>query len=371
MTRLARLVLLPSLTLAGVLLGAACNGKAATRVQAPAPPPVIVGQAVRRTVPVSLHAIGNVESVASVALRSRVAGQILRVHIEDGADVRKGQLLFTIDPAPYEIAAAQADAQLARDAALLKKAEDDAARYAKLVEKEYVTREQYESATSQAASLAATIKADEAASKEARLSLSYCAITAPISGRAGSVNLRAGNLVKVNDDTPLVTILQVRPVRVTFSVPEKYLATVREHAAAGQLAVRAAGRGETGTGHAGTLTFVDNAVDMTTGTIRLKAEFDNADTLLWPGQFVDVDLILAEQKDALLVPSTAIQVGQQGSYVFVVTAESIAEIRPVVVDRAIGDETVVTSGLDGGETVITDGQIRVVPGAKVAAGPKS
>ena len=370
MTRSVRTVSLPFLALACVVSGAACNDNAATRVPAPSAPPVVVGQAVRRTVPVSLHAIGNVESLASVAVRSRVAGQILSVHIGDGADVRKGQLLFTIDPAPYEIAAAQADAQLARDAALSKKAEDDAARYAKLVEKEYVTREQYESATSQVAALAATIKSDEAASKEAKLSLSYCSITAPISGRAGAVNLRAGNLVKVNDD-PLVTLLQVRPVNVTFSVPEKYLGTVREHANAGKLEVRAKGRGETGDGHAGTLTFVDNAVDMTTGTIRLKAEFGNAESELWPGQFVDVELILAEQKDALLVPSTAIQVGQQGSYVFVVNAESVAEIRPVVVDRAIGEETVITSGLEGGETVITDGQIRVVPGAKVAAGGKS
>jgi len=371
MTRPARNVVLPLLALAALLPGAACNDNAATRVPAPSAPPVVVGQAVRRTVPVSLHAIGNVESLASVAIRSRVAGQILSVHIGDGADVRKGQLLFTIDPAPYQIAAAQAEAQLARDAALSKKAEDDAARYAKLVEKEYVTREQYESATSQVAALAATIRSDEEAAKEAKLSLSYCSITAPISGRAGSVNLRAGNLVKVNDDPPLVILLQVRPVNVTFSVPEKYLGTVREHAHAGKLEVRAKGRGETGDSHGGTLTFVDNTVDMTTGTIRLKAEFGNAESELWPGQFVDVELILAEQKDALLVPSTAIQVGQQGSYVFVVNAESVAEIRPVVVDRAIGEETVITSGLDGGETVITDGQIRVVPGAKVAAGPKS
>ena len=370
MTRRAKTLFLSLAAAASGLAGVACTGNAATTAQAPPPPPVVVAAATRRTVPVSLHAIGNVESVASVAVRSRVAGQILRVHIADGADVVRGQVLFTVDPAPYEIAAAQADAALARDSALLKKAEDDAARYGKLVEKEYVTREQYESATSQAASLAATIKSDEAAAKDARLSLSYCTITAPIAGRAGSVTLKAGNLVKVNDD-PLVTILQVRPVNVTFSVPEKYLPVIREHAAGGHLTVVATGRGETGDGHRGALTFIDNTVDTTTGAIRLKAEFPNDDVKLWPGQFVDLDLVLSEQKDALLIPSTAIQVGQQGSFVFIVTAGGTAEVRPVVVDRAIGEETVIASGLNGGESVITDGQIRVVPGAKVAVGPKS
>jgi multidrug efflux system membrane fusion protein len=363
--------MLTGLAVAGAALAAACSGNAANVPQAPPPPPVVVASAVRRTVPVSLRAIGNVEAVASVAVRSRVAGQILRVHIKDGADVGRGQVLFTIDPAPYEIASAQAEAALARDAALLKKAEDDAARYAKLVEKEYVTKEQYESATSQAAALAATVKADEAAVKDAKLSLSYCTIEAPIAGRIGNVNLRAGNLVKVNDDPPLVTLLQVRPVNVTFSIPEKYLPSVRSNEASGPLVVTASGRGAVGDPPRGRLTFIDNTVDTTTGTIRLKAEFGNEERGLWPGQFVDVELILSEQKDALLVPSTAIQVGQGGSYVLVVTSDGTAEIRPVVVDRMLGDDTVLTSGLNGGETVITDGQIRVVPGAKVAPGPKS
>jgi multidrug efflux system membrane fusion protein len=371
MTTTAKTVLLTFLALASALLDAACTGNAANKPQAPPPPPVVVGQAVRRTVPVALRGIGNVESVASVAVRSRVAGQILRVHIADGADVTQGQLLFTIDPAPYQNALAQSEAQLARDSALLDKARNDAARYAKLVEKEYVTREQYESATSQAASLAATIQSDQAAVKDASLSLSYCTIAAPISGRAGSVNLRAGNLVKINDDPPLVTILKVQPVNVTFSLPEKYLGDVRAHAASGRLAVVAKDKGHSGEGHAGILTFIDNAVEMTTGTIRLKAEFPNNDRGLWPGQFVEVELVLSEQKDALVVPTTAIQVGQQGSYVFVVAADGTAQMRPVVVDRTIGDDTVLASGLDGGETVITDGQIRVVPGAKVAPSAKS
>ena len=364
-------VVLPFLALAGALVGAACSGNAANKAPAPAAPPVVVGQAVRRTIPVSLHGIGNVESVASVAVRSRVAGQILKVHIADGADVSAGQVLFDVDRAPYEIALARAKAQLERDRALLEKARNDATRYGKLVEKEYVTREQYESATSAATSLGATIQSDESTVKDAELSLSYCTIAAPISGRAGSVNLRAGNLVKANDDPPLVTILQVRPVYVTFSVPETRLSVVRAGTDSGRLTVRASNRGDKGVGHLGGLTFIDNSVDMTTGTIRLKATFSNDDRGLWPGQFVDVELVLSEQKNALIVPSTAVQVGQQGSYVFVVTADGTAQMRPVVVDRAIGDETVLASGLDGGETVVTDGQIRIVPGAKVAVQAKS
>jgi multidrug efflux system membrane fusion protein len=356
------------LALLSAWAAAGCGGGTKTAAPPP-PPPVIVSQAVRRTIPVSLAAIGNVESIASVTVRSRVAGQILEVHIKDGADVVKGQTLFTIDPEPFRIALDRAEAQLTRDTALLQKADNDVARYAKLVDKEYVTREQYESAASQAASQAATIQSDEAMAKDARLSLSYCTIVSPISGRAGSIDLRAGNLVKANDDPPLVTILKVRPVYVTFSVPEKYLADVRKHAAEGKLEVRAVSRGEAGEGHAGVLAFIDNEVNAATGTIRLRGEFGNEDRGLWPGQFVEVALRLSEQKDAVLVPSAAIQVGQQGSYVYVVGADGTAQPRPVVVDRTLGGETVIASGLLGGETVVTDGQIRIVPGAKVAVQP--
>lgn len=359
---------LPLVAVLSLGLATGCGG--AKPAAAPQLPPVIVGQVVRRTVPVSLRAIGNVESTASVAVRSRVAGQILKVHFEDGADVVKGQTLFTIDPEPFRIALDRAEAQLARDKALLQKADADLARFAKLVDKEYVTREQYESAASQAASQAATIRFGEAAASDARLSLSYCTITAPISGRAGAVNLRAGNLVKVNDDPPLVTILQVRPIYVTFSVPEKYLDSVRKHAAEGELEVKAFSRGEEGNGHSGILTFIDNEVAAATGTLRLRAEFPNDGRGLWPGEFVEVALRLSEQKDAVIVPSSAMQVGQQGSYVYVVEADGTAQLRPVVVDRTIGDETVLASGLEGGETVVTDGQIRIVPGGKVAVQAK-
>jgi multidrug efflux system membrane fusion protein len=344
---------------------AGCGGGAKSAAPPP-PPPVVVGQAVRKTVPIQLAAIGNVESVESVAVRSRVAGQILEVHIKDGADLVKGQTLFTIDPAPFRIALEQAEAQSARDKALLEKANNDLARFAKLVDKEYVTREQYESASSLAASQAATIQSDEAMTKEARLNLSYCTIASPISGRAGSINLRAGNLVKANDDPPLVTILKVRPVYVSFSVPEKYLESVRKYSEGGALTVTASSRGATGEGHTGILAFIDNEVNAATGTIRLRGEFPNDDRGLWPGEFVEVKLKLADQKDAVIVPSAAIQVGQQGSYVFVVGQDGKAQIHPVAVDRTLDGETVIASGLDGGETVVTDGQLRIVPGAAVS-----
>lgn len=251
------------LYLLAALVCASCNGNSAWTTQSPAPPPVTVGQAVRRTVPVSLHGIGNVGSVASVAMHSQVAGPILEVHIADGAEVVKGQPLFTIDPAPFEIAQARAEAQLARDTALLKKANDDAVRFATLLEQRLVSQADYEAATATAASLAGTIKADQAAIDNAALDLSHCRIASPITGRAGSVNLRAGNLVNVNDDPPLVTILQVKPVYVTFSLPEKYLSEVRTRAAAGRLPVRARNRGETAD-HEGSLTFIDNTVNTTT-----------------------------------------------------------------------------------------------------------
>jgi len=358
-----------ALALCAVLVG--CNGKQAA-APPPAPAPVVVAQAEVKTVPVALRAIGNVEAMASVALRSQVAGPILRVHIADGADVVKGQALVTIDPQPFKIALAGAEAQFARDQATLEKAKSDVARYEKLVAKEYVTREQYEAAIAQADSLTQTIEADRAAVDAARLDVSRCTIVAPITGKAGIVTFRAGNLVKANDDPPLLTILQMRPVYVTFSIPEKRLPEVRAAFDRHRLDVRAWNRGETGDGHPGNLAFIDNTVDTATGTIRLRGEFPNDDRGLWPGQFVEVSLTVAEQRDVVVVPSSAIQVGQQGSYVYVVKQDGTAEMRPVSVDRTVGSETIVANGIAGGDTVVTDGQLRIVPGGKVApktAGP--
>ncbi|HEX4823778.1 MAG TPA: efflux RND transporter periplasmic adaptor subunit [Candidatus Polarisedimenticolaceae bacterium] len=347
-------------------LGLASCGDKQAATAPPAPAPVVVAKAEVKTVPVAIRSIGNVEAMASVAMRSRVAGSILEVHIADGADVTKGQTLFTIDPEPFKIALAGAEAQLGRDQALLEKAKSDVARYEKLVEKEYVTREQYEGAVAQSGSLAQTIQADKAAVDAARLNVSYCTITAPINGKAGTVMLRTGNLVKANDDPPLVTILQMKPIHVTFSIPEKRLPEVREASAKHQLDVRASNKGETGGGHPGRLAFIDNTVDTTTGTIKLRGEFPNDDRALWPGQYVEVALTVSEQADVVVVPASAIQVGQQGSYVYVVKQDNTAEMRPVQIGRTENGAAIVASGLAGGDTVVIDGQLRVVNGAKVA-----
>jgi len=357
-----------SLALVLLIGAAACGKDPAPANTAPPAAPVVVGQVVRRDVPVSLRSIGNVTPLATVDVRAQVDGKILAVRFAEGADVTKGQPLFVIDSEPYKIALAQAEAALARDQAMLQKAKGDVERYAKLVAKEYVTREQYETAEAQAGSLEATIRADQAAVAAARLDLSRTTIEAPISGRAGTFRVDAGNLVKASGD-PLVTILANRPVRVSFSAPEKYLSEIRGRQARGALHVMASAPGEIGQGHEGTLTFIDNTVDRTTGTIKLEATFPNDDRALWPGQFVELTLLISTQADAVVVPTSAIQAGQQGSYVFVVKEDQTAEMRPVVVDRTLGDESVVARGLEGGETVVTDGQLRVIPGAKVVAAP--
>lgn len=347
------------------------GGDGAVASRAPAPVPVVVAKAVSRTVPVTVRAIGNAEAVATVDVKARIGGELRAVHFREGEEVRRGELLFTIDPRPFQVALAEAEARLARDRALLQKADDDVRRFAGLVEQEYVTREQYDTARAQAASLAATVKADEAAVEGAKLDLEYATIRAPISGRAGAVLVQPGNLVKANDDKPLVTLLQTRPVWVSFAVPESSLAEIRARAAAGALEVTARERGVEGAGRPGRLDFVDNAVDRTTGTIRLKGVFPNDDGAFWPGQFLEVELKLRDEPNAVVVPSPAIQTGQGGTFVMVVKDDATVEIRPVRVSRTLGDETVLASGVAGGETVIVDGQLRVVPGAKVEArGPK-
>ncbi|HKQ61297.1 MAG TPA: efflux RND transporter periplasmic adaptor subunit [Candidatus Polarisedimenticolaceae bacterium] len=356
-----------SILLAG-LLGACvgCTGnKAASSPRGPEAVPVLVAKAVRKSVPVQLRAIGTVEAFTSVYVKARVGGELTRVHFEEGRDVAAGSALFTIDPQPYRTALAQAEARLARDRALLKKAESDMRRSAELVEQGFITREQNEQAATNAEALAATVRADEAALDQARLELGYCSIRSPIAGRTGNLMVHAGNLVKADDDQPLVVILQTRPIRVSFSAPEQYLAEIRRRSTIGTLGVSARERGEGAEPHAGKLEFLDNAVDATTGTIRLKALFPNLDGALWPGQFVELELTLSEDADALVVPAQAVQTGQQGNYVFVVGADGTAESRPVVVARSLGGETVLERGVEAGETVITDGQLRVVPGAKV------
>jgi multidrug efflux system membrane fusion protein len=327
--------------------------------------PVTIATVQQKTMPYEDHAIGNVQAYSSVAIKARVGGELEAVHFREGDEVSKGQLLFTIDPRPSQAAVKQAEGVLARDQALLKKAEDDVTRYAGLVEKDFVTKEQFDQITATAASLRATVKSDEASLDNARLQLGYCTITAPISGRTGNLAVKAGNLIKADDTNGMVTINQDRPIYVQFSVPEQDLPEIRAHQRAGALKVEAIIRQDHAHNVEGALSFIDNAVDTTTGTIMLKATFPNQDGALWPGQFVDVLLYLGEQADAIVVPNEAVVAGQVGQYAFVVGADDTVESRTVKVDRVIAGETVVADGLKPGDRVVTDGQLRLAPGMKV------
>ncbi len=354
------------LALLGAAAPAAPGCAKKTRVAAKESVPVTVGTAAKQDVPLELRAIGHVEPFSTVALKARVGGEVTKVGFKEGEDVRKGALLFQIDPRPYEAALAQARAQLERDSAMAKWSEDEVKRYADLVQKDYVTREQFDSTRSNAAASLATVKADQAAVENARLQLSYCTVTAPISARAGSVLVYPGNQVKGNDDKPLVVLNQVQPVFVSFAVPESSLAAIRRNSRPGQrLAVSASPAGNPGGAQKGELTFLDNAVDSTTGTILLKATFSNENEALWPGVYVDVVLRLATEPGAIVVPSQAVQTGQAGQYVYVVKNDLTVESRPVTVSRTHGSFSIVANGLQAGERVVTDGQLRLAPGAKV------
>ncbi len=351
--------------LAAALLSACSEGKS-EQPKVREAVPVVVGEVAQKTLPVEIHAIGNVEAYSTVSIKARVGGDLTRVHFKEGQEVRKGDLLFQIDPRPYEAALAEAKARLAKDIALAKKAEEDARRYAALIEKQVVSQEQYDQVRANRASLDAAVKADEAAVENARLQVSYCSIYAPFSGRTGSLLLHEGNLIKANDDNKsLVVIRQIQPVYVSFSVPEQFLPEIKRHWGAEGLKVAVSSREKHGEPVWGDLTFMDNAVDTTTGMILLKATFTNQDKALWPGQFVNAALTLTEQRDAIVVPSQAVQTGQQGQYVFVVRPDLTVESRAVAVDRTVGQEAVVGKGLVPGERVVTDGQLRLVPGARV------
>lgn len=346
---------------------AACSSSKGGAVEQAPAVPVTVGKVLKKSVPVRIEAIGTVEPYSTVAIKAQVGGQLREVHFREGQDVRKGDLLFTIDPRPYQAALQAAQAALARDTAQMTTAKQDAARYTDLVKKEYVTQEEYDRILTNAAALEATVRADQAAVENASVQLEYCTIRAPIDGRTGKLMVNQGNLVKANDDTPLVVINQVDPIYAAFAVPEQRLDEIKARKSAGTLAVQAILPGREAAPLAGTLSFLDNSVDRSTGTVLLKATFPNHERILWPGQFVNVALTLAIRPDALLIPTRAVQTGQKGPFVFVVEADGTAQSRPVVPGAPIGDETIVESGLKEGETIVTDGQLRIVPGAKVAA----
>ncbi len=332
------------------------------------PVPVLVAQAVERTVPIQLKAIGTVEAYSTVSLRSQVDGEIAEIHFREGDDVKKGDLLVTIDPRPFQAALHQAQANLARDRAQLAQAVNDEKRYGYLLEQRVGSREQYDQAHATAEALRGTVMADQAALQTAQINLGYTEIRSPIDGRAGNLMLHPGNLVKANDaGSAIVVINQIRPIYVDFNVPEKDLGQVRDAMNGHQLAVTARPRSRQAdvATEDGRLTFIDNAVNATTGTFELKGLFSNQAERLWPGQFVDVTLTLSEMPDTILVPAQAVQTGQDGSFVFVVGRDLSAQPRPVVVGDSLDGQTVIKRGIKAGETVVTDGQLRLFPGARV------
>jgi multidrug efflux system membrane fusion protein len=412
--------------LALALATVACSGGSAESKQAqparrPAVP-VAVAIVERKETPIQIQAIGTVEAFSVVTIKAQVGGELVRAHVKEGQDVRKGDLLFSIDPRPYEAALAQAQANLARDQVQVQQAravlQRDLARvsqaranlardqaqaanarvqerrYADLVAKELVSREQYDQVKTSAESIAATVsadeaevrsaeetvradeaairsaeqsvRADEAAVDNAKLQLGYTTIRAPVDGRAGSLGMYEGNVVRATgtNDSTLLVLNQVQPIYVSFTVPQQQLAEIKRYMAQATLSVDAVPAGEPQAAR-GAVTFIDNAVDVTTGTIRLKATFANHERRLWPGQFVNVSLTLAVQPDALVIPSQALQTGQQGTYVFVVKPDATVETRRVVAARTQGNETILASGLQAGEQVVTDGQTRLTGGARV------
>lgn len=358
-----RLLTLAALALAATSLGAKKEGRA------PAPLPVLAAKVVAQPMPILVAAVGAVEPIESAAVSAQVTGLITQVAFTEGQEVGQGQLLFQIDPRPLAAALEAATAQLERDRAEAVNARVQADRYARLVERDFVTKEQAEEAATRAAALAAAVRTGAAAAEQARLNLAYASVKAPIAGRTGAILARRGNIARAND-TLLVTINQLRPIRVSFAVAGDRLAEVRRRAAAGVLEVRVcADRSGEDAPLTGVLSFVDNAVDPATGTVTLKAEFANADEALWPGQFVDVELVLAVEPEALTVPDGAVLTGQDGQFVYVIKEGSQVEKRAVVVDRSLDGTTVLTGGVTAGETVVTDGQLRLAPGATVEIKP--
>jgi multidrug efflux system membrane fusion protein len=385
--------------------------------------PVIVGSVMQKSVPVQLRAIGNVEAFTTVSIKCMVAGEVVKVNFTEGQEVKKGDLLFAIDSRPYEATVKQAEANLAKDLGQVKQAEANwardlaqvkqaeanlgrdsaqadnanvqAERYKLLAEKKVVSQQQYEQFSTNAKALDATVladkaaidnahavarasqeavenakaavQADRAALENAKIQLGYCSIRSPIDGRTGDLLVHPGNIIKSSssNDPTLVVINEISPVYVTFSLPEQNLPEVRKYMSMGPLRMEAMLPHEDQPAEQGLLSFVDNAVDATTGTIRLKGTFPNKDKRLWPGQFVNVVLTLTTQSDAVVAPADAIQTGQEGQYVFVVKPDLTVESRPVVVERTLDKEAIIAKGLAPGETVVTDGQLQLVPGTRV------
>jgi multidrug efflux system membrane fusion protein len=328
--------------------------------------PVTVDRVIQKEMPLDVSAVGSVEAYATVAVRAQVTGELKSVNFRQGDDVQAGQILFTLDHRPLEAALNQAEANLQRDSAQAANAKVIAQRMEDLVERGVGTREQRDTARTTAAALEAVVGANRAAVENARVQLQYATIRAPISGRTGALMVHAGNLVRANDQTPLVVINQVTPVYVSFAIPEALLPDLRRYMAMRQLEVQATPPNEDIAPAVGSITFVDNQVDQSTGTIRVKASFPNTNRRLWPGQFVNVSVRMASERAAIVVPSVAVQAGPEGQFVFVVKSDQTVEMRAVKVARTAGPETIIQEGLKPGETIVTDGQLRLVPGSRIS-----
>jgi membrane fusion protein, multidrug efflux system len=326
--------------------------------------PVVTGVAIRKEVPLEIRSFGRVEASSTIAVKSQVSGELVEVGFAEGDEVHRGQILFSIDPRPYAAALARAEAALARDTAQVRNAELEVKRLRDLLTKDYLSQDEFDRAVTTAEALAATVRADGAAVESAKVDLGYCSIRSPVDGFTGRLLVTRGNVVKANSDGPLVEIAQIRPVHVSFSVPEKGLPEIRRRRAEGRLPVRASIPDSDGAPSVGELSLIDNAVDRATGMILIEASFENADGLLWPGQYVDVSLRLSSIEGAVVAPTRAVGVGQKGAYVFAIKEEK-AELRPVTVRSEDGGETVIAEGLEAGEEIVLEGQVRLVPGSPI------
>lgn len=341
------------------------NAVAAGRAAGPSAVPVLTATAMQKDVPDVIQTVGTVEAYSTVDIRPQVGGTLLKIWFTEGQNVAAGDLLFTIDPQPYQVALNQAEATLAKDQAQSVNAETMRARDENLLKRGILAQQDYDTAATTAAALKATVQADQAQVDNAKLQLQYTKITAPVSGRTGALLVYEGNLLRTTDTTALVVINQLEPIRVDFGVPAQYLSQVRTGQAASPLTTTARPAGSKDPWSSGTISFLDNAVDPSTGTLKAKGTFANTDRKLWPGELVEVALQLGVATKATVVPATAVQNGQQGQYVYVVKPDHTVAFRPVETTLRNGDDVVVSNGLKVGEEVVTDGQLALTPGAKI------
>jgi multidrug efflux system membrane fusion protein len=362
--------------LAASLSTAACSGGEAVTSTPPAggrgggaqaqAVPVETAPVVQKSVPLAIQGIGTVIAASTVTVRAQVTGELTSVNFIEGDEVQQGQVLVTIDKRPLEAALLQAQAALDRDIAQAANAKSQAARYRDLAQRGIATHEQVDQIVANASALDATVEADRAAVENAKVQLQYATIRAPLTGKTGLLQIHPGNLVRATDTTPIVTINKITPVYVSFAVPEALLPDLKRYMARGKLTVTAQPPTDPGPPSTGLINFIDNAVDATTGQIKVKGTFPNSDRKLWPGQYVNVNVTLSTEPNAVVVPSLAVQTGQQGTYLFVVKADQTVDLRPVTVERTSGDESVIKAGVKPGETVVTDGQLRLNAGTRIS-----